>query len=195
MRQPVRLGGLHAAARVLFGAGFFVMVSSAAAQAQTNTFISNLPHLFDERVAQVAGSTATLAQMFSTGDVGWGGGGLRVEPQLDLLYAQEALDGFIDSLGHDAPSEQLRRVRLGFGPKVTWELDESTTFGTLRVNLESHNLESAEDRSKDISASLELGHRWEIDGARVLDLSAHVDGLGMGWFTSLSLGLRYVMEF
>ena len=130
-----------------------------------------------------------------TGDFGWGGDGLRVEPQIGLLYAEEDLDAFTDNLGGEAPGERLWLARLGFGPKVTRSLEESTTHGKLRVNLDAHNLESDEDRTEEVSASLELGHRWQIDERSSLDVSVSVDGLGSGWFSSGSVGLRYELSF
>ena len=130
-----------------------------------------------------------------TGDFGWGGEGLRVEPQIGLLYAEEGLDAFTDSMGSEAPEERLWLARLGFGPKVTWSLGENTTHGKLRVNLDAHNLESDEDRSEEVSASLELRHRWRIDKGSSLDLSAGFDGLGSDWFSSGTLGLRYEARF
>ena len=130
-----------------------------------------------------------------TGDFGWGGEGLRVEPQIGLLYAEEDLDAFTDDMGGEAPGERLWLARLGLGPKVTWRLEESTTHGKLRVNLDAHNLASDEGRSEEVSASLELGHRWQIDERSTLDLSASVDGLGSGWFSSGSVGLRYELKF
>ena len=130
-----------------------------------------------------------------TGDFGWGGDGLRVEPQIDLLYAEEDLDAFTDDMGGEAPGERLWLARLGFGPKVTRSLGENTTHGKLRVNLDTHNLESAEDRSEEVSVSVELGHRWQIDERSSLDVSVSVDGLGSGWFSSGSVGLRYELSF
>ena len=130
-----------------------------------------------------------------TGDFGWGGEGLRVEPQIGLLYAVEGLDAFTDSVGSKAPEERLWLARLGLGPKVTWSLGEGTMHGKLRVNLDAHNLESDEDRSEEVSASLELGHRWRIDKGSSLDLSAGFDGLGSDWFSSGTLGLRYEARF
>ena len=130
-----------------------------------------------------------------TGDFGWGGEGLRVEPQVGLLYAVEGLDAFTDSVGSKAPEERLWLARLGLGPKVTWSLGEGTMHGKLRVNLDAHNLESDEDRSEEVSASLELGHRWRIDKGSSLDLSAGFDGLGSDWFSSGTLGLRYEARF
>ena len=130
-----------------------------------------------------------------TGDFGWGGEGLRVEPQIGLLYAEEGLDAFTDSVGSEAPEERLWLGRLGLGPKVTWSLGESTMHGKLRVNLDAHNLESDGGRTEEVSASLELGHRWRIDKGSTLDLSASFDGLGSGWFSSGTVGLRYEARF
>ena len=130
-----------------------------------------------------------------TGDFGWGGEGLRVEPQIDLLYAEEDLDAFTDDMGGEGPGERLWLARLGFGPKVTRSLGESTTHGKLRVNLDTHNLESDGDRSEEVSASVEVGHRWQIDERSSLDVSVSVDGLGSDWFSSGSVGLRYELRF
>ena len=131
-----------------------------------------------------------------TGDFGWGGEGLRVEPQIGLLYAEEGLDAFTDSMGSEAPEERLWLARLGLGPKVTWNLGEGGTMhGKLRVNLDAHNLESDEGRTEEVSASLELGHRWRIDKGSSLDLSVDFDGLGSGWFSSGTVGLRYEARF
>ena len=131
-----------------------------------------------------------------TGDFGWGGEGLRVEPQIGLLYAEEGLDAFTDSTGSEAPEERLWLARLGLGPKVTWSLGEGGTMhGKLRVNLDAHNLDSDEGRTEEVSASLEVGHRWRIDKGSTLDLSAGFDGLGSGWFSSGTVGLRYEARF
>ncbi len=130
-----------------------------------------------------------------TGDFGWGGEGLRVEPQIGLLYAEEGLDAFTDSVGSEAPEERLWLGRLGLGPKVTWSLGNGTMHGKLRVNLDAHNLESDGGRTEDVSASLELGHRWRIDKGSSLDLSAGFDGLGSDWFSSGTVGLRYEARF
>ena len=130
-----------------------------------------------------------------TGDFGWGGEGLRVEPQIGLLYAEEGLDAFTDSVGGEGPEERLWLARLGLGPKVTWHLGESTMHGKLRVNLDAHNLDSDEGRTEEVSASLEVGHRWRIDKGSTLDLSAGFDGLGSGWFSSGTVGLRYEASF
>ena len=130
-----------------------------------------------------------------TGDFGWGDDGLRVEPQIDLLYAEEDLGAFTDDMGGEAPGERLWLARLGFGPKVTRSLGENTTHGKLRVNLDTHNLESNEDRTEEVSVSVEVGHRWQIDERSSLDVSVSVDGLGSGWFSSGSVGLRYELRF
>ena len=130
-----------------------------------------------------------------TGDFGWGGEGLRVEPQIGLLYAEEGLDAFTDSVGGEGPEERLWLARLGLGPKVTWHLGEGTMHGKLRVNLDAHNLESDEGRTEEVSASLELGHRWRIDKGSSLDLSVDFDGVGSGWFSSGTVGLRYEARF
>ena len=90
-----------------------------------------------------------------TGDFGWGGERLRVEPQIGLLYAEEGLDAFTDNMGGEAPSERLWLARLGLGPKVTWSLEEGTMHGKLRVNLDAHNLESDGGRTEEVS-----GPRW-----------------------------------
>ena len=65
----------------------------------------------------------------------------------------------------------------------------------LRVNLDAHNLASDEGRTEEVSASLELGHRWRIDKGSSLDLSVDFDGLGSGWFSSGTVGLRYESRF
>ncbi len=131
-----------------------------------------------------------------TGDFGWGGEGLRVEPQIGLLYAEEGLDAFTDSVGGEGPEERLWLARLGLGPKVTWNLGEGGTMhGKLRVNLDAHNLESDEGRTEEISASLEVGHRWQFDKGSSLDLSVDFDGLGSDWFSSGTVGLRYEARF
>ena len=130
-----------------------------------------------------------------TGDFGWGGEGLRVEPQVDLLYAEEDLGAFTDDMGGEAPGERLWLARLGFGPRVTVSQEEGTTHGKLRVNLDTHNLESNEDRTEEVSASVEVGHRWQIDEWSSLDVSVSVDGLGSDWFSSGSVGLRYELSF
>ena len=130
-----------------------------------------------------------------TGDFGWGGDGLRIEPQVGLLYAREDLDAFTDSVGGAAPSERLWLARVGLGPKLIWSRADSTTHGKLRVNLDAHNLEAPGDDREEVSASLELGRHWRIDERRSLDLVASIDGLGSDWFTSGSFGLRYELKF
>ena len=130
-----------------------------------------------------------------TGDFGWGGDGLRVEPQIGLLYALEDLDAFTDSLGGATPSDRLWLARVGLGPKLTWSRADSTTHGKLRVNLDAHNLEAPGEDREEVSASLELGHRWRIDERSSLDVAVGFDGLGSDWFTSNSFGLTYELRF
>ena len=134
-----------------------------------------------------------------TGDFGWGGrgaqGGLRVEPQIDILYAEEDLGAFTDSEGNPAPPEELRLTRVGLGPKLTWSLADGAAHGKLRVNLDIHNLEALGNEREQLSASLELGRRWRIDDRSSLNLAAGFDGLGSGRFSSLSLGLVYDRRF
>ena len=91
-----------------------------------------------------------------TGDFGWGGEQLRVEPQIGLLYAEEDLGAFTDSLGGAARSDRLWLGRLGFGPMVTRQWESGTTHAQLRVNLDAHNLGASGGRQEDISASLTL---------------------------------------
>ena len=130
-----------------------------------------------------------------TGDFGWGGAVLRVEPQLGLLYAEETLDGFTDDMGGVALSERLWLARLGLGPKLTWSLENAVTHARVRVNLDSHNLGRTDETRERVSALLELGHRRQIDDRGSLELSAAVDGLGSSRFVSLSFGLRYELKF
>ena len=130
-----------------------------------------------------------------TGDFGWGGERLRIEPQVGLLYTEEDLDAFTDSDGGAAPSERLWLARLGFGPRLTWRLENGATHALLRMNLDAHNLGASDERRKEVSASLELGHRWRINERDFLELSASFDGLGSGWFSSASFGLRYERRF
>ena len=130
-----------------------------------------------------------------TGDFGWGGDNLRVEPQIGLLYAQENLDAFTDSLGGATPSDRLWLARVGLGPKLTWSRAGSTTHGKLRVNLDAHNLEAPGDDREEVSASLELGHRWRIDERSSFDIAVSFDGLGSDWFASNSFGLTYEIQF
>ena len=130
-----------------------------------------------------------------TGDFGWGGAVLRVEPQLGLLYAEETLDGFTDDMGGVAPSERLWLARLGLGPKLTWSLENAVTHARVRVNLDSHNLGRTDETRERVSALLELGHRRQIDDRGSLELSAAVDGLGSSRFVSLSFGLKYELKF
>ena len=140
-------------------------------------------------------STRLVARGDMTGDFGWGGRGLRIEPQLGLLYAEEDLDAFTDSLGGAAPGERLWLARLGFGPKLTWRRSGGATRARLRVNVDAHNLgPSGEDRDE-VSAALELGHRRRLGARGSLDLSAGVDGLGSDWFSSTSFGLTYEGTF
>ena len=130
-----------------------------------------------------------------TGDVGWSGDGFLVEPQVGVLYAQEDLDALTDSAGGVAPEERLWLARLGFGPKVTWSQGDRAVHGKLRVNLDAHNLDASGDDREEVSALLELGHRWQIDARNALDLSGSVDGLGADGFSSMSFGLTYEAQF
>ena len=140
-------------------------------------------------------STRLVARGGLTGDFGWGTAGLRIEPQLGLLYAGEDLDAFTDSLGGVAPGERLWLARLGIGPKLTWRRGEGATRARLRVNFDAHNLgPSGEDR-EEMSAELEVGHRRRLGARGSLDLSAGVDGLGSDWFSSTSFGLTYEGAF
>lgn len=130
-----------------------------------------------------------------TGDFGWGGGGLRVEPQVDFLHAREDLDAFTGSVGRGAGSERLRMTRVALGPRAVWELEDGSAHGKLRVNLDSHNLNAAGRSRDEVTASLELGRRWQIDDRSSLDLSADFDGLGAGRFSSGSFGLTFDRRF
>jgi len=130
-----------------------------------------------------------------TGDFGWGGGSLRVAPQIGILYAQERLGSFTDSVGGVAGGDQLWLARIGFGPQLTWSLPKSTTHARLRVNMDAHNLEASGERREEISAAFELGHQWRFTEDSSLDLSASFDGLGAGWFSSNTLGLQYQLNF
>ena len=140
-------------------------------------------------------STRLVARGDLTGDFGWGTAGLRIEPQLGLLYAGEDLDAFTDTLGGVARGERLWLTRLGFGPKLTWRRGIGATRARLRVNFDAHNLgPSGEDR-EEMSAELEVGHRRRLGARGSLDLSAGVDGLGSDWFSSTSFGLTYEGAF
>ena len=126
-----------------------------------------------------------------TGDFGWGSGPLRVAPQIGLLYAEERLGAFTDSVGGAAEADELWLARVGFGPRLTWTLTDSVTHMRLRVNLDAHNLDQSGARREEVSAAFEAGHGWQIDERSSLDLSGSVDGLGSGWFSSGSLGVQY----
>ena len=140
-------------------------------------------------------STRLVARGGLTGDFGWGTAGLRIEPQLGLLYAEEDLDAFTDSLGGAAPGERLWLARLGFGPRLTWRRGDGATRARLRVNFDAHNLgPSGEDR-EEMSAEFEVGHRRRLGARGSLDVSAGVDGLGSDWFSSTSFGLTYEGAF
>ena len=140
-------------------------------------------------------STRLVARGDLTGDFGWGGRGVRIEPQLGLLYAEEDLAPFTDSLGGTAPGERLWLARLGFGPRLTWRRGDGATRASLRVNFDAHNLgPSGEDRDE-VSAALELGHRRRLGARGGLDLSAGIDGLGSDWYSSTSFGLTYEGAF
>ena len=130
-----------------------------------------------------------------TGDFGWGGNSVRVEPQFGLLYAEEHLDAFTDSDGGVAPADQLWLARLGLGPRLIWQLERSAMHAHLRVNLDAHNLVASDERTEEVSASLGFGHRWRIDELGFLELSASFDGLRSGWFSSASYGLTYEQKF
>ena len=140
-------------------------------------------------------STRLVARGDLTGDFGWGTAGLRIEPQLGLLYAEEDLDAFTDSLGGVAPGERLWLARLGFGPKLTWRRGIGATRARLRVNFDAHNLGPSGEDMEEVSAELELGHRRQLGARGGLDLSAGVDGLGSDWFSSTSFGLTYEGAF
>ena len=130
-----------------------------------------------------------------TGDFGWGGDILRIEPKIGILYTEEDLGAFTDNLGGVAPSERLWLARVGLGPKLTWSRESSTTHVQLRVNLDAHNLEASDEDREEVSASLELGRRWQINEQNSIDLSAGFDGLGSDWFSSSSLGLKFEGRF
>ena len=147
------------------------------------------------RVTASYRSERFVARADATGDFGWGGGALRVEPQIGLLYAGERLGGFTDSEGGTAPPERLWLARLGFGPRLAWERGNVAVHARLRVHLDAHNLGASAGRRREVSASLELGHRWRLDEGNSLDLSASLDGLGSGWFSSASFGLTYESRF
>ena len=140
-------------------------------------------------------STRLVARGGLTGDFGWGGRGLRIEPQLGLLYAEEDLDAFTDSFGGVAPGERLWLARLGFGPRLTWRRGDGATRARLRMNFDAHNLGPSGEDMEEASAELEVGHRRRLGARGSLDLSAGVDGLGSDWFSSTSFGLTYEGAF
>ena len=140
-------------------------------------------------------STRLVARGDLTGDFGWGRAGLRIEPQLGLLYAREDLDAFTDSLGGAASDERLWLARLGFGPRLTWRRGDGATRASLRVNFDAHNLGPSGEDMEEMSAELEVGHRRRLGARGSLDLSAGVDGLGSDWFSSTSFGLTYEGAF
>ena len=146
-------------------------------------------------VAATHRSTRLVARGDLTGDFGWGTAGLRIEPQLGLLYAEEDLDAFTDSLGGAAPGERLWLARLGFGPRLTWRRGDGATRARLRVNFDAHNLGPSGENREEASAELEVGHRRRLGARGSLDVSAGVDGLGSDWFSSTSFGLTYEGAF